>query len=88
MVGVNQPGSPESDPHQGVVHGDVFMTDRPLMMIVEDDRDTAEMLAAYFSAGLRRDAGRLGHRCGARQEGPTPDLILLDIRRLIPTLKL
>ena len=58
------------------------MTDRPRMMVVEDDRDTAEMLAAYFEAqgydvtpvAWGADAVRQA------QEGATPDLILLDIR--------
>lgn len=58
------------------------MTDRPRMMVVEDDRDTAEMLVAYFEAqgyevvpvAWGQDAIR------EAQEGTTPDLILLDIR--------
>src|SRR5512135_2628013 len=58
------------------------MTDRPRMMVVEDDRDTAEMLAAYFEAqgyavtpvSWGADAVRQA------QEGEPPDLILLDIR--------
>src|SRR5512139_1234643 len=58
------------------------MVDRPRMMVVEDDRDTAEMLAAYFEAqgyhvtpvAWGADAVRQA------QEGATPDLILLDIR--------
>jgi DNA-binding response OmpR family regulator len=52
------------------------------MMVVEDDRDTAEMLAAYFEAqgydvtpvAWGADAVRQA------QEGAAPDLILLDIR--------
>jgi DNA-binding response OmpR family regulator len=52
------------------------------MMVVEDDRDTAEMLAAYFEAqgydvtpvAWGADAVRQA------QEGAPPDLILLDIR--------
>ncbi len=58
------------------------MTDRPRMMVVEDDRDTAEMLVAYFEAqgyavtpvAWGADAVRQA------QEGAAPDLILLDIR--------
>jgi DNA-binding response OmpR family regulator len=58
------------------------MTDRPRMLVVEDDRDTAEMLAAYFEAqgydvthaAWGADAVRQA------QEDATPDLILLDIR--------
>ena len=67
---------------KAAVYGDVFMTDRPRMMVVEDDRDTAEMLAAYFEAqgyavtpvAWGADAVRQA------QEGAAPDLILLDIR--------
>ncbi len=59
------------------------MGDRPRMLIVEDDRDTAEMLMAYFEAqnyevssvAWGQDAVRQ-----AQQESPLPDLILLDIR--------
>ncbi len=58
------------------------MTARPRMMVVEDDRDTAEMLMAYFEAqgyevviaAWGQDAVRL-----AQQEN-VPDLVLLDIR--------
>ncbi len=58
------------------------MTTRPRMMVVEDDRDTAEMLMAYFEAqgyevviaAWGQDAVRL-----AQQEN-VPDLVLLDIR--------
>jgi DNA-binding response OmpR family regulator len=58
------------------------MTDRLQMMVVEDDRDTAEMLTAYFEAqgydvvsvAWGQDAVRLA------QQDVLPDLILLDIR--------
>jgi DNA-binding response OmpR family regulator len=58
------------------------MTDRLQMMVVEDDRDTAEMLTAYFEAqgyvvtavAWGQDAVRLA------QQELLPDLILLDIR--------
>src|SRR5512139_2187337 len=58
------------------------MTTRPRMMVVDDDRDTAEMLMAYFEAqgyevviaAWGQDAVRL-----AQQES-VPDLVLLDIR--------
>jgi DNA-binding response OmpR family regulator len=58
------------------------MTDRLQMMVVEDDRDTADMLTAYFEAqgyGVNavawgQDAVRLA------QQDILPDLILLDIR--------
>jgi DNA-binding response OmpR family regulator len=58
------------------------MTDRPRMMIVEDDRDTAEMLAAYFEAqGYAVTPITWGvDAVRQAQEGPVPDLILLDIR--------
>ena len=58
------------------------MTDRLQMMVVEDDRDTAEMLTAYFEAqgydvvsvAWGQDAVRQA------QQDQLPDLILLDIR--------
>lgn len=58
------------------------MVDRPRMMVVEDDRDTAEMLAAYFEAqGYNVTAVGWGADAVSQaQEGATPDLILLDIR--------
>ncbi len=58
------------------------MTDRPRMLIVEDDRDTAEMLAAYFEAqGYTVTPVAWGvDAVRQAQEGATPDLILLDIR--------
>ena len=58
------------------------MTDRPRMLVVEDDRDTAEMLAAYFEA-QGYDVTHVAWGADAvrqAQEGATPDLILLDIR--------
>lgn len=58
------------------------MTDRPRMMVVEDDRDTAEMLVAYFEAQGYDVAPVAWGQDAIReaQEGTTPDLILLDIR--------
>ncbi len=58
------------------------MTDRPGMMVVEDDRDTAEMLAAYFEAqGYKVTPVAWGADAVRQaQEGDVPDLILLDIR--------
>ena len=58
------------------------MTDRPRMLIVEDDRDTAEMLAAYFEAqGYAVTPVAWGvDAVRQAQEGAVPDLILLDIR--------
>jgi DNA-binding response OmpR family regulator len=58
------------------------MPDRPRILVVEDDRDTAEMLMAYFeaqdyevmSAAWGQDALRI------TQEQALPQLILLDIR--------
>jgi DNA-binding response OmpR family regulator len=52
------------------------------MMVVEDDRDTAEMLAAYFEAqGYAVTTVAWGSDAVRRaQEGDAPDLILLDIR--------
>jgi DNA-binding response OmpR family regulator len=58
------------------------MVDRPRLMVVEDDRDTAEMLAAYFEAqGYSVTAVAWGADAVRQaQEGAAPDLILLDIR--------
>jgi DNA-binding response OmpR family regulator len=58
------------------------MVDRPRMMVVEDDRDTAEMLAAYFEAQGYDVTPVAWGADGVRQaqEGEVPDLILLDIR--------
>jgi DNA-binding response OmpR family regulator len=58
------------------------MTERPRMMVVEDDRDTAEMLTAYFEAqGYDVTAVAWGADAVRQsQEGTVPDLILLDIR--------
>jgi DNA-binding response OmpR family regulator len=52
------------------------------MMVVEDDRDTAEMLVAYFEAqGYAVTPVAWGaDAVDQAQEGATPDLILLDIR--------
>ncbi|NTU63656.1 MAG: response regulator [Chloroflexi bacterium] len=57
------------------------MTDRPRMMVVEDDRDTAEMLAAYFEAqGYVVIPVAWGADAVQQAQEATPDLILLDIR--------
>lgn len=58
------------------------MTDRLRMMVVEDDRDTAEMLTAYFEA-QGYDVTTLAWGQDAlhyAQQEELPDLILLDIR--------
>jgi DNA-binding response OmpR family regulator len=58
------------------------MTDRPRMMVVEDDRDTAEMLVAYFEAQGYDVTSVAWGADAVRQatEDAAPDLILLDIR--------
>ena len=58
------------------------MTDRLQMMVVEDDRDTAEMLTAYFEAqGYNVSAVAWGQDAVRQAQQETlPDLILLDIR--------
>jgi len=57
------------------------MTDRPRMMVVEDDRDTAEMLAAYFEAqGYVVMPVAWGADAVQQAQEAAPDLILLDIR--------
>ncbi len=58
------------------------MTTRPQLLIVEDDRDTAEMLMAYFGAqGYEVVTSAWGRDAIRRaQQESVPDLILLDIR--------
>ena len=58
------------------------MVDRPRIMIVEDDRDTAEMLTAYFEAqGYDVSSVAWGQDAVRQaQQDVLPDLILLDIR--------
>lgn len=58
------------------------MADRPRMLIVEDDRDTAEMLTAYFEAqGYDVSSVAWGQDAVRQaQQDVLPDLILLDIR--------
>lgn len=58
------------------------MADRPRIMIVEDDRDTAEMLTAYFEAqGYDVSSVAWGQDAVRQaQQDVLPDLILLDIR--------
>ena len=58
------------------------MADRLRMMVVEDDRDTAEMLTAYFEAqGYEVTAVAWGQDAVRHaQLEDLPDLILLDIR--------
>ncbi len=58
------------------------MADRPRMLIVEDDRDTAEMLVAYFEAQNYEVSTVAwgGDAVREAQQDALPDLILLDIR--------
>jgi len=58
------------------------MADRPRIMIVEDDRDTAEMLMAYFEAQGYDVTSVAWGQDAVRQaeQDALPDLILLDIR--------
>jgi DNA-binding response OmpR family regulator len=58
------------------------MADRPRILIVEDDRDTAEMLMAYFEAqGYDVSSVAWGQDAVRQaQQDALPDLILLDIR--------
>ncbi len=58
------------------------MADRPRMLIVEDDRDTADMLVAYFEAQNYEVSTVAwgGDAVREAQQDALPDLILLDIR--------
>jgi DNA-binding response OmpR family regulator len=58
------------------------MADRPRLLVVEDDRDTAEMLVAYFEAqGYQVSSVAWGQDAVRQtQQDSLPDLILLDIR--------
>ncbi len=58
------------------------MTNRPHMLVVEDDRDTAEMLMAYFeSQGYKVAIAAWGQDALRQaQQEEVPDLVLLDIR--------
>jgi len=57
------------------------MADRPNILIVEDDRDTADMLKAYFEAqGYQIHWASWGGDALRLTEKMLPDLIVLDIR--------
>ena len=57
------------------------MADRPSILVVEDDRDTADMLKAYFEAqGYNIHWASWGADALRLTETATPDLIVLDIR--------
>jgi PleD family two-component response regulator len=57
------------------------MADRPSILVVEDDRDTADMLKAYFEAqGYNIQWASWGADALRLTENTTPDLIVLDIR--------
>jgi DNA-binding response OmpR family regulator len=57
------------------------MAERALILIVEDERDTADMLAAYFeSQGFQVVQTAWGQDALQATARTTPDLILLDIR--------
>ncbi|HEY4687690.1 MAG TPA: response regulator [Anaerolineae bacterium] len=57
------------------------MADRPSILVVEDERDTADMLKAYFEAqGYYIRWASFGADALRMAEEAEPDLILLDIR--------
>lgn len=57
------------------------MADRPSILVVEDDHDTADMLRAYFEAqGYNIHWASWGADALRLAEQSEPDLILLDIR--------
>ena len=57
------------------------MADRPNILVVEDDRDTADMLKAYFEAqGYHIQWASWGADALRLIENTLPDLIVLDIR--------
>jgi DNA-binding response OmpR family regulator len=57
------------------------MADRPIILVVEDDHDTADMLKAYFEAqGYQTHWASWGRDAIRLAEEKLPDLILLDIR--------
>jgi len=57
------------------------MADRPSILVVEDDRETANMLKAYFEAqGYNIHWASWGADALRLSEQAQPDLILLDIR--------
>ena len=57
------------------------MADRPNILVIEDDRDTADMLKAYFEAqGYHIQWASWGADALRLTEKTLPDLIVLDIR--------
>ena len=57
------------------------MADRPSILVVEDERDTADMLKAYFEAqGYAIQWASFGADALRLTQDVQPDLILLDIR--------
>ncbi|HJW83293.1 MAG TPA: response regulator [Anaerolineae bacterium] len=57
------------------------MADRPSILVVEDDRDTAEMLTAYFEAqGFEVFWASWGVDALRTAQEHVPDLVVLDIR--------
>ena len=56
------------------------MSARPCILIVEDDREIAEMLAAELgNSGLHAEIAGDGRELNLRMSGTTFDLIVLDL---------
>jgi CheY-like chemotaxis protein len=54
--------------------------DRPLVLLVEDDRDTREMYSEYLThSGLRVDAASSGRRALERAHEHRPNVVVTDI---------
>jgi DNA-binding response OmpR family regulator len=57
------------------------MSEKPLLLIVEDDPGTAGLLETYFqSQGCRTECIRHGEEAEPRAQESHPDIVLLDIR--------
>ncbi len=56
------------------------LNDRPLVLLVEDDRDTREMYTEYLTySGLRVTEASTGRRALERAREQTPDVVVTDI---------
>ena len=77
---VETAASAASDQPKPVVHRDTHATTTRRILIVDDNRDSTEMLGAMFSlAGHYTEMAHDGDEALAKSEEHRPDLILLDI---------
>jgi PAS domain S-box-containing protein len=77
---VETAASAASDQPEPVVHRDTHAQTTRRILIVDDNRDSTEMLAAMFSlAGHHTETAHDGDEALAKSEEHRPDLILLDI---------